>query len=76
MVRGDAADPVPADDVVAKFVSLSSPVLGEPRARRIPDVVGGLDTLEDLRDLTALLVPAGERASRYARPRLEPKTGR
>ena len=63
VVRGDAADPVPADDVVAKFVSLSSPVLGEPRARRIPDVVGGLDTLEDLRHLTALLVPAGERSA-------------
>ena len=63
VVRGDAADPVPANDVVAKFVSLSSPVLGEPRARRIPEVVAGLDTLEDLRELTALLVPAWERSA-------------
>ncbi len=56
--RGDAANPAPAEEVVAKFVALSSPVLGEPRARRVVEVAHELDTLKDIRDLTAWLVPA------------------
>jgi 2-methylcitrate dehydratase PrpD len=58
VVRGDAADPVPADEVVAKFLALSSPVLDEPRARRVAELADELDTLKDIRDLTAWLVPA------------------
>ncbi len=58
VVRGDALNPVPADEVVAKFLALSSPVLGEPRARRVAEVAHELDTLKDIRDLAAWLVPA------------------
>ena len=58
VVRGDAANPVPADEVVRKFLALSSPVLGEPRARKAAEVAHELDTLKDVRDLTAWLVPA------------------
>jgi 2-methylcitrate dehydratase PrpD len=58
VVRGDAANPVPADDVLAKFLALASPVLGEPRARRVAETVHEVDTLKDVRELTALLAPA------------------
>ena len=57
MVRGDAANPVPDDEVVAKFLTLAAPVLGEPRARRVLDVSHELGTMKDIRDLTAWLVP-------------------
>jgi 2-methylcitrate dehydratase PrpD len=58
VVRGDAANPVPADEVVTKFLALASPVLGEPRARRVAEVTHDVDALKDIRDLTAWLVPA------------------
>jgi 2-methylcitrate dehydratase PrpD len=58
VVRGDAANPAPADEVIAKFLALSFPVLGEPRARRVAEIVDELDTLKDIRDLTLWLVPA------------------
>jgi 2-methylcitrate dehydratase PrpD len=58
VVRGDAANPVPVDEVVEKFLALSSPVLGEPRARRLAELSHELDALKDVRDLTAWLVPA------------------
>lgn len=58
VVRGDAADPAPPEDVEAKFLALSAPVLGEPRARGVVSTVHAVDTLKDVRDLTAALVPA------------------
>jgi 2-methylcitrate dehydratase PrpD len=57
VVRGDAANPVPAEDVMTKFRELSTPVLGELRCRRVMQAVHELDTLKDIRDLTAPLVP-------------------
>jgi len=57
VVRGDAANPVPAADVLAKFRGLSSPVLGDARARRVVEAVHEIDTRKDIRDLTASLVP-------------------
>jgi 2-methylcitrate dehydratase PrpD len=55
--RGDAANPVPAAEVEAKFLSLVSPVLGDaPRTRRIVETAQAVDTLR-ARDLTALLTP-------------------
>jgi 2-methylcitrate dehydratase PrpD len=58
VVRGDAANPVPAEEVVTKFLTLVSPVLGDPRARQVVETIHEVDTLKDVRDLTALLVPA------------------
>jgi len=58
IVRGDAVNPVPDDEVIAKFLALSAPVLGEPRARRVMEVAHELETMKDVRDLTAWLVPA------------------
>ena len=58
VVRGDAVNPVPTGEVTGKFFSLASGPLGERRAREIVDAVEAMDALKDIRDLTALLVPA------------------
>ncbi len=55
VVRGDADNPVPAEEVVAKFLALAAPVLGASRARRAADAVHEVETIKDLRDLTGLL---------------------
>jgi hypothetical protein len=57
VVRGDAANPVPMEDVVAKFLALTSGPLGARRAREVLDAADGVDGLKDIRDLTALLAP-------------------
>jgi hypothetical protein len=57
VVRGDAANPVPTDEVIAKFLSLASGPLGSGRAREVIEAVNGVDGLKDIRDLSALLVP-------------------
>ena len=56
VVRGDALSPVPRDEITAKFVSLTAPILGESHARKVVDVVEDADTLEDVGALTAMLV--------------------
>jgi hypothetical protein len=58
VVRGDAVDPVPESEVVAKFAALTAPVLGDARARLVVEAVHEIETLKDVRDLGALLVPA------------------
>ena len=58
VVRGDTANPVPAEEVAAKFLSLASGPLGERRAREVGKAVETVDTLRDVRALSALLVPA------------------
>jgi 2-methylcitrate dehydratase PrpD len=58
IVRGDADDPVPEAEIVAKFLELTSPVLGERRAGEALHRVTELHTLKDARDLTAHLVPS------------------
>jgi 2-methylcitrate dehydratase PrpD len=55
VVRGDAANPVSPDEIVAKFLVLASEAVGEARARAIVEIISGVDGLKDIRDLTALL---------------------
>lgn len=55
VVRGDAASPVPRDAVVTKFLGLAGPVLGERRARDVVTATERAETLQNVRDLTALL---------------------
>ncbi|HEV3247000.1 MAG TPA: hypothetical protein VG124_07335, partial [Beijerinckiaceae bacterium] len=43
-----------------KAMSLITPVLGAARARQLMGVIARLEEVEDLRDLTGLLVPEGE----------------
>ena len=57
VVRGDAARPVPRDELTAKFVALAAPIFGESHARKVADAVNEADTLEDVRALTEMLVP-------------------
>jgi 2-methylcitrate dehydratase PrpD len=57
-VRGDAVDPVPDAELVAKFAALAAPVLGPAQARRVVEMVQEIETLKDVRDLGALLAPA------------------
>ena len=56
VVRGDALSPVPRDEITAKFVALTAPILGETPARKVVDAVEETHTLDDIRALTALLV--------------------
>ncbi len=57
VARGDAENPVPAEELVAKFLGLASPVLGASRARNVVGAAHAVETLRNLRELTALLVP-------------------
>jgi 2-methylcitrate dehydratase PrpD len=57
VVRGDALSPVPREEITAKFLALTSPVLGDAHARKVVDAVAELDTLEDVRALTEMLLP-------------------
>ena len=57
VVRGDAANPVSSEEVVAKFLSLAAERLGEPRAREVVETVGKTDALDTVRNLTVLLAP-------------------
>src|SRR5262245_6491067 len=47
IVRGDALNPVPPEDVVAKFLALAEPVVGSARAKRAVDAVHDLDTTDN-----------------------------
>jgi len=53
IVRGDALNPVSADLVVEKFLSLAAPVIGDERAHQAVDLVNKTETAENARDLTA-----------------------
>jgi len=58
VVRGDFEDPVPAAEIVDKFLALAGETLGATRARDVVRLVEQAETLKDVRDLTALLSPA------------------
>src|SRR5262249_34520378 len=57
VVRGDADNPVPPEEVVAKFLALTSPVLGAARAHRAAEALRSADDCRDIRELTGLLSP-------------------
>ena len=54
-VRGDFADPVPPDEIVDKFLGLTTETLSAERAREVAGLVARVETVKDVRDLTALL---------------------
>jgi 2-methylcitrate dehydratase PrpD len=58
VVRGDAANPAPREQLVAKFRALAEPVLGRGGAERLVVAVDGLESMPDVRELTAALAPA------------------
>lgn len=57
VVRGDFERPVPAAEVVEKFIALTAGPLGADRSREVVALVDRADTLKDVRDLTGLLTP-------------------
>ncbi len=61
--RGDALNPVPEAEIVAKFVALAAPALGEARARHVVDAIRELERLKDARDLGTLLAGEARRSS-------------
>jgi 2-methylcitrate dehydratase PrpD len=52
---GTVDNPMSDEAMARKFRANAQPVLGEARAREVERVVWGLDTLSDVRELTALL---------------------
>ncbi|HEY7651298.1 MAG TPA: MmgE/PrpD family protein [Methylomirabilota bacterium] len=58
VVRGDFENPVPAAEVVDKFLALTTGALGAERAHDVVRLVEQVETLKDVRDLTGLLSPA------------------
>jgi 2-methylcitrate dehydratase PrpD len=57
VVRGDALSPVPPDEITTKFAALAGPVIGDAQVRKIIDAVGQVDSLDDIRVLTGMIVP-------------------
>jgi len=57
VVRGDALSPVPREEITAKFLALTSPVLGDAHARKVVEAVAEIDTIGDIRALTDMLLP-------------------
>ncbi|MBI1848172.1 MAG: MmgE/PrpD family protein [Candidatus Rokubacteria bacterium] len=57
VVRGDAANPRPEEELVAKFLALAAPVLGEQRAANVVALTSRLERVGDVRELSALLSP-------------------
>ena len=59
VVRGDAENPVPEVDVIAKFESLAAPVLGDRRAGQVVAAVLAIEDVKNVAHLGRLL--AGRR---------------
>lgn len=58
--KGAPENPLSDLELERKAMSLITPVLGAARARQLMGVIARLEEVEDLRDLTGLLVPEGE----------------
>jgi len=57
--RGDTHNPAPREELVDKFSFLAKDTLGEAGIGRVVDLVGRIDTLEDIRELTTALGAGG-----------------
>ena len=58
VAHGDAVDPPDRSERFAKFRMLAEPVLGPARVEKVVAAVDTLDTLKDIRHLTALVTSA------------------
>jgi 2-methylcitrate dehydratase len=56
--KGDPRDPMTAEEVGVKFLALGRDVLGEAACRKLADAILKLDTLTNVKQLTALTVKA------------------
>lgn len=55
---GDAANPVPRQELVGKFTFLTEEALGREGAAGVVAAVDALEEMEDVKELTDLLRPA------------------
>jgi 2-methylcitrate dehydratase PrpD len=55
VIHGDAANPRPRAELVGKFMALTGNTLASARAHEVVEMVGRLEQLKDVRELTALL---------------------
>jgi 2-methylcitrate dehydratase PrpD len=55
VIHGDAANPRPRAELVGKFMALTRDTLASARAHEVVEMVGRLEQLKDVRELTALL---------------------
>ena len=55
VIRGDSANPVPRQELVDKFLSLSQDILGQKPAGQVVEVAHALQEVDDVRELTGLL---------------------
>jgi len=53
--RGDTLNPVPKQELIEKFKFLANDALGEEGAGRVVDLVDRLESLADIKELTANL---------------------
>jgi 2-methylcitrate dehydratase PrpD len=53
--KGDFEDPYSQDDLKRKYLDLSVPVWGEKTARAIYELIGELENLRDMNQLTELI---------------------
>jgi 2-methylcitrate dehydratase PrpD len=53
--RGRSENPLTRDELEAKFIRWAEPVVGEPRAREIIDVVRDIESLPDVSELIGLM---------------------
>lgn len=52
---GDPLKPMPGEDLVAKFLDLAGPVIGEDRGKQILEKLQGLESVENVRPLMRML---------------------
>ena len=57
--RGDTHNPAPREELVDKFRFLTKDTLGDEMVGRVVDIVGRIETLDDVRELTAVLGEVG-----------------
>ena len=55
IVRGDYGNRASRSEIIEKFHALNDSILGEAQADKVVETVDRLDSLADVRELTALL---------------------
>jgi len=54
-IRGDAANPVPRQELLDKFMFLTSDILGEQKAQEVIEAIDHLEEMSNIQNLTSLL---------------------
>jgi 2-methylcitrate dehydratase len=60
VAEGDAERPLSQSSLERKFMNFAVPVIGKLGAEHVVSIVGGLEELKDVRELTEVLKAAGK----------------